>query len=63
MSCFEEIVKGSVSTVLVGIGAAIVAPTVFRALASAMRTEAKAIIKGGILVYDGVKETVAEAGE
>ncbi len=63
MAVLEDLMKGSLSGVLVGIGVAIVAPTVFPALASGLRPLAKAVVKGGVLVYDAVKETVAEAGE
>jgi hypothetical protein len=63
MALFEDITKGGFSTVLVGIGAAIVAPTLLPALGSSLRPLAKVVVKGGVMVYDALKESVAEAGE
>jgi hypothetical protein len=63
MALFEDLTKGGLSTLLIGVGAAIVAPTVLPALASGLRPMAKALVKGGVVAYDAVKETVAEAGE
>jgi len=63
MAFIEDITKGSMATVLVGIGVALAAPTILPALASGLRPLAKAVIKGGVLVYDAAKEAVAEAGE
>lgn len=63
MALFEDITKGPVSTVLLGLGVAMVAPTVFPALASGLRPFAKALVRGGITLYDAAKEGVAEAGE
>jgi hypothetical protein len=63
MGMFEDIGKGNVSTVLVGLGVAMVAPTVLPALASGLRPLAKALVKGGVTLYDAAREGVAEAGE
>jgi uncharacterized protein DUF5132 len=63
MSMLEDLTKGGWTTALVGVGVAIVAPSVLPAIGSAMRPLAKAVVKGGVLVYDAVKEGVAEAGE
>ncbi len=63
MSLIEDVTKGSLSAILIGVAAAIVAPTVLPALASGFRPLAKAAVKGGLMIYDAVKETVAEAGE
>jgi hypothetical protein len=63
MALLEDVTKGGFSTHLVGIGAALVAPTVLPALGSSLRPLAKALVKGGVLLYDSVKESVAEAGE
>lgn len=57
MAFFEDIFKGDPLTgVVVGIGAVVLAPTVGRVL----RPAAKAVIKGGIVLY---RETLAEVGE
>jgi Protein of unknown function (DUF5132) len=63
MALLEDVTKGGFTTVLIGVGAAIVAPTVIPALATGLRPLAKALVKGGVTLYDSVKETVAEAGE
>ena len=63
MAIFEEISKSWVSTALVGIGAALLAPVVFPALGSGLRPLAKSVVKGGIVIYDKTSELLAEAGE
>jgi hypothetical protein len=63
MALFEDITKGGFSTLLIGVGAAIVAPTLLPAIGSSLRPLAKAVVKGGVMVYDSLKESVAEAGE
>ncbi|WHZ27642.1 MAG: hypothetical protein OJF51_002439 [Nitrospira sp.] len=63
MSLLEDITKGPASTVLVGLGIAMVAPTVIPAVASGLRPLAKALVRGGLVLYDAAKEGVAEAGE
>jgi hypothetical protein len=67
MALFDDMVEGFgsswVPTVLVGVGVALVAPVVVPALAAGMRPLAKAVIKGGVMVYDKGAEVLAEAGE
>lgn len=63
MALFDDITKGPLSTVLLGLGVAMVAPTVFPALTTGLRPLAKALVKGGLSLYDAAKEGVAEAGE
>jgi len=62
MAIFEDITKGPVP-LLLGLGVAMAAPTVIPALASGLRPLAKALVKGGLTLYDAAKEGVAEAGE
>ncbi len=62
MAIFEDLTKGPVP-VLLGLGVAMAAPTVIPALASGLRPLAKALVKGGLTIYDAAKEGVAEAGE
>lgn len=62
MAIFEDLTKGPVP-VLLGLGVAMAAPTVIPALASGLRPLAKALVKGGLTLYDAAKEGVAEAGE
>jgi hypothetical protein len=67
MALFDNVVEGFgsswVPSVLVGAGLALVAPVVVPALAAGMRPLAKAVIKGGIMVYEKGTEALAEAGE
>src|SRR5215469_12386396 len=67
MALFDDVFEGFgsswTSSVLVGIGIVLVAPVVVPALAAGMRPLAKAVIKGGIMVYDRGTEMVAEASE
>ena len=67
MALFDNVVEGFgsswVPTVLVGVGVALVAPAVVPALAAGMRPLAKAVLKGGIMVYDKGAEVLAEASE
>lgn len=63
MAIFEDMLKGSWGAALVGVGVALVAPTVLPAIGTAFRPLAKSAIKGGIMLYDSVKEALAEAGE
>jgi Protein of unknown function (DUF5132) len=63
MGLFEDALKGSWGAALVGVGVAWVAPTVLPAVGAALRPLAKGAITGGVMLYDTVKETIAEAGE
>src|SRR5262245_25288502 len=62
MAIFEDITKGPVP-VLIGLGMAIAAPSVIPTLASGLRPLAKALVRGGLTLYDAAKEGVSEAGE
>lgn|SRR5262244_3161292 len=63
MGLFEDVAKGPISTLLLGLGVAMVAPTVLPTLASGLRPLAKTLVKGGVTLYDVAKEGIAEAGE
>ena len=61
MAFFEDMLSGNpITGALVGIGALMVAPTVVPAIGRVLRPAAKAVIKGGIVLY---RETIAEVGE
>ena len=62
MAIFEDMTKGPVP-LLLGLGVAMAAPNVIPTLASGLRPLAKALVKGGLTLYDAAKEGVAEAGE
>lgn len=64
MGLLDNGLKGNVLTGLaIGIGAAILAPAVLPALAGVAKPLIKAAVKGGIVLYEKGKETVAELGE
>jgi hypothetical protein len=63
MSLLDDLKGNAVSGLLIGIGAAVLAPVVLPILASIAKPVAKAAVKGGIMLYEKGKEAVAEAGE
>jgi hypothetical protein len=63
MALFDGMLKGGVPGVLVGLGVALAAPVLLPAAATGVRPLAKALIKGGLVVAETVREVVAEAGE
>jgi Protein of unknown function (DUF5132) len=63
MGLLDDLTKGSLSTVLLGIGVAMVVPGVLPGLTNGLRPLAKSLVKGGVTLYDAAKEGVAEAGE
>jgi hypothetical protein len=61
MAFVEDLFKGSaVTSVAVGVGALLLAPTILPAVGRVIRPAAKAVIKGGMVFY---RETLAEVGE
>lgn len=64
MALFENGLKGNIFTGLaIGIGAAVIAPAVIPVLAGVAKPIAKAVIKGGITLYDKGREAIAEGSE
>lgn len=64
MGLFDNGLKGNIfSGLAIGIGAAVLAPTVLPILVGAAKPLLKAAIKGGIVLYDRGKESFAEVGE
>ena len=64
MGLFDDVLKGNVMTGLaIGIGAAVLGPTVLPVLASVAKPVVKAAIKGGLVLFEKGKETFAEMGE
>jgi len=63
MALMEDLTKSAGGSVLLGLGIAIAAPVILPALGTGLRPLVKAVVRGGIMVYDTLKETVAEAGE
>jgi hypothetical protein len=61
MALIEDIFKANLATgLVVGVGAAIFAPTAFQTAGRILRPAIKAVIKGGIVFY---RETLSEIGE
>ncbi|MGE0679455.1 MAG: DUF5132 domain-containing protein [Candidatus Binatia bacterium] len=55
---------GSLGTaVLIGVGAALVAPVLFPAAGAVLRPVAKGLIKGGLYLVDATQEILAEGSE
>jgi hypothetical protein len=63
MALFDDMLKGGLPGVLVGVGVTLAAPLLLPAAAAGARPLAKALIKGGLIVAATVREVVAEAGE
>jgi len=63
MALFDDMLKGGLPGVLLGLGVALAAPVLLPAAAAGARPLAKALIKGGLVVVETVREVVAEAGE
>jgi hypothetical protein len=63
MAFFDDVLKGGLPGVLVGVGVALAAPLLLPVAAAGARPLAKALIKGGLIVAARVREVVAEAGE
>ena len=63
MAILEDMFKGGAVTVTglaIGAGALMLAPSVLPAIGQVLRPAAKAVIKGGLVLY---RETVSEIGE
>jgi Protein of unknown function (DUF5132) len=63
MALLDDMLKGGLPGVLVGVGVALAAPVLLPAAAAGVRPLAKALLKGGLVVATTVREVVAEAGE
>ena len=63
MAFWENGLKGSLPTILIGVGVALAAPILLPAAAAGLRPLTKTLVKGGLYVADSVKELMSEAGE
>lgn len=64
MALLDNGFKGNILTGLtIGLGATILAPVIMPVVAAIAKPLAKAAIKGGVLLYEKGRETVAEVGE
>jgi hypothetical protein len=53
----------SVSSLAVGAGVVLLAPIVIPVVGAVLKPVAKAVIKGGLLAYEGAKVSIAETKE
>ena len=60
---FGDVFKAVGPPLLVGVGAALLAPILLPAVAAGMRPLAKTAVKGYLALTDKVKEMAAESGE
>ena len=63
MAIWDNGLKGSLPTILIGVGVALAAPILLPAAAAGLRPLTKTLVKGGLYVADSVKELMSEAGE
>jgi len=54
---------GTGTSLAVGAGAVLLAPVIIPVLAGVVKPVAKAVIKGGLLAYEGTKVSLAETKE
>jgi hypothetical protein len=59
----KDLLKGSLTNILVVAGVALVAPVVLPVVLSMARPIVKGVIKGGMALADKAQELVAETGE
>jgi hypothetical protein len=63
MAIWENMCKGYMPNIMLGVGVALVAPVVLPMVASLFRPVAKGVVKGGITLADKMKEIAADASE
>lgn len=63
MASLDDLFSGWGTTVLIGMGVALAAPTLIPAVGAVIRPVAKGLIKGGLYIADSLQEIVAEGGE
>ncbi|MGE0825754.1 MAG: DUF5132 domain-containing protein [Candidatus Binatia bacterium] len=63
MASLDDFFSGWGTTVLVGVGVALVAPAILPVVGAVVRPVAKGLIKGGLALADSLQELVAEGSE
>lgn len=63
MALLDDAFSGSGGAVLIGIGAALVAPVLLPVAGAILRPVAKGVIKGGFYLADTLQEVIAEGSE
>jgi hypothetical protein len=61
MALLEDVVGGWTGGIIVGLGAAVFAPSIVPLAASVIRPAAKLVITAGLAISDGVSSLVGEA--
>jgi hypothetical protein len=63
MAALDDLFSGWGTTVLIGLGVALAAPTLLPTVEAVIRPVAKGLIKGGLYIADSLQELVAEGSE
>ena len=63
MALLDDVFGSLGTAVLIGVGAALVAPVLLPAAGNVIRPVAKGLIKGGLYLVDTVQEIIAEGSE
>lgn len=63
MALLEDTLGGLGTAILIGVGAALVAPVLFPVAGAVLRPVAKGLIKGGFYLIDTAQELIAEGSE
>lgn len=63
MAVLEDTLGSLGTAVLIGVGAALLAPVLFPAAGAVLRPVAKGLIKGGLYLVDAAQEILAEGSE
>jgi hypothetical protein len=63
MAALDDLFSGWGTTVLIGLGVALAAPTLLPTVGAVIRPVAKGLIKGGLYIADSLQELVAEGSE
>jgi hypothetical protein len=63
MALLDDVLGNLGTTLLIGVGAALVAPVLLPVVGAVLRPVAKGLIKGGLYLVDAAQEIVAEGSE
>lgn len=63
MALLDDVFGNLGTTLLIGVGAALVAPVLLPAAGAVLRPVAKGLLKGGLYLVDAAQEIIAEGSE
>jgi len=63
MALLDDVFSSWGTTVLIGVGVALAAPTLLPVVGAVVRPVVKGVIKGSLYIADSLQEIVAESGE